>query len=403
MQLVVLPGLGGVILLWHGLERRRRGFLLLAGLLFGIAFAIKQPAVHYMLFGGILVLAVHLRESPRRWGSTAADLGMLTLGCVVPYLAVVGVMALTGRLAAFWFWTVEWPSEYATGVALSERLAYFTANFANLVRGEVLLWVLAGLGLVLTALRRQEPGRRLFLLLLFGFMFASVCTGFHFYPHYFVVLLAPVALSTGRFVTETGRWLHQRFRWPGAVLVPAFVFALAWGRAVHAWPAYYAHPDGPRILHLLYGANPFPESIRIGARIRELRQPGDRMVVFGSEPQLYLYADCAPASGHFFMYPLVDGGPHDDRLQDEMLGEVEAARPRFLVFVTATSSWLGQGPEKRLFPKIQALIDADYRVIGLVDIFSDTTLDYWGDDAAGRTARSPSAVYVFERRSAGAS
>jgi hypothetical protein len=95
---------------------------------------------------------------------------------------------------------------------------------------------------------------------------------------------------------------------------------------------------------------------------------------------------------------MVDGGPDNARLQSEMIEEVKADEPRFLLFVVNPSSWLNRISEIRIVDWMVEYVERHYDPIGIVDIFADHTVYKWNEDALGYKRRSSSAVYVFERR-----
>jgi hypothetical protein len=397
-QLMVLPALGGIYLLLGGLERRSRRLLFLAGLLFGAAFTIKQPAIHFMLFGGVTLLVHELRRTPREWRFLVGGGSVLVLGSVsLPALTVL-VLLLRGHFGAFWYWTFEWLIQFAALPDLGQRARYFEYMFGVLVEGQTLLWILAGLGILTTIPRRLPFEAKIFPYLLLVFMFAAVCTGLHFYPHYFVMVFPPIALFVGLSVRNLNEWLLARFAKRWLAVLPLLLFLFAWMEVIHDQPSYFTRPDFVGIMRGLYGTNPFPESVEIGRFIRERREEGDKMVIFGSEPQIYFYSGCEAASGHIHVYSMVDGGPDNARLQSEMIEEVKADEPRFLLFVVNSSSWLNRISEIRLVDWMVEYVERHYDPIGVVDIFADHTVYKWNQDALGYKRRSSSAVYVFERR-----
>ena len=46
-QILLVPALAGLLVLMGAIETHRRTLLLLSGLLLGVAFAIKQPAIYF--------------------------------------------------------------------------------------------------------------------------------------------------------------------------------------------------------------------------------------------------------------------------------------------------------------------------------------------------------------------
>ena len=84
---------------------------------------------------------------------------------------------------------------------------------------------------------------------------------------------------------------------------------------------------------LTYGTNPFPESLKIAQYLKEHTSSEDSIAVLGSEPQIYFYAHRHTATGYIYMYPLMEPQPYALRMQEEMIREIEASRPAYLVFV----------------------------------------------------------------------
>jgi hypothetical protein len=128
---------------------------------------------------------------------------------------------------------------------------------------------------------------------------------------------------------------------------------------------------------LVNGTNPFPESIKIAEYIRGQADPADKIAVLGSEPQIYFYAQRLSATGYIYTYALMEPQPYAHQMQEEMINEIEAARPRFLVLVVMTKSW-SAGPEsdQTIFRWADKYCDANYEEIGLINIF-DRGTDYY--------------------------
>jgi len=155
-------------------------------------------------------------------------------------------------------------------------------------------------------------------------------------------------------------------------------------------------PD--QISRLIYGRNPFPESVPIARYIREHTQPGDRVAVVGSEPQIYFYAGRRSATGYIYTYPLMELQPYATGMQQAMIREIESADPRYVVFVRAVGSWLvRENSDKTVFGWFEQY-QRDLKRVGVVDIPSrQETVYRWGDDAATYAPRSDVWLMIFER------
>ena len=118
-------------------------------------------------------------------------------------------------------------------------------------------------------------------------------------------------------------------------------FIIAWLQIIANRPDYFTNPNPTEILRKTYGSNPFPESVEIANYLKTIKQAGDKMVILGSEPQIPFYADIPMVTGDAFIYPLADGGKYSDTLRQKMIQQVEAEKPRFLIYVQSWLSWLG--------------------------------------------------------------
>jgi hypothetical protein len=99
-----------------------------------------------------------------------------------------------------------------------------------------------------------------------------------------------------------------------------------------------------------YSPNPFPESPEIARYIEANSAADDRIAVLGSEPQLFFYSKRKSATGHIYIYGLMEDQPYADLMQQEMIADIEAARPLYLVFVRVNYSWgFDDKSPKRLF------------------------------------------------------
>src|SRR5205814_5413822 len=90
---------------------------------------------------------------------------------------------------------------------------------------------------------------------------------------------------------------------------------------------------------MIYPESPFPESIRIAEYIREHTDPDDTIAVLGSEPQIYFYSKRHSATGYIYTYGLMEPQKYAQQMQEEMIQEIELARPKYFISVVTKSSW----------------------------------------------------------------
>ena len=397
---VVLAALAGTLALLVALERNKAPWYLTAGFLFGLAPVMKQPGAFFVLFG-LLFLLYHLRaiRPAASWIQTIRALAAYASGAALPLLAVGMWISGAGAFGRFWFWTVTYAREYGTMVPWSEAPSLFTNALFNVADGFSLLWCIAAAGLIALALAPRKPGQRTFLFLFTSCGFLALCPGFYFRQHYFITILPAAALAVGYGVDHAWRtgsavvWMPY-LRYAGIAL-----FTLAVAIGLYTERSYFFMDAPAALSRRFFSYNPFVESVEIAKFIRANSSEPDRIAIFGSEPQIYFYAKRHSATGHIYMYGMMEDHPYSLAMQKEMIREVEAARPRFVVFTSISGSWM-QNPKSNRFIStwLGEYWKEHYSLAGVVDILSDNETVYkWHDEAQAYTFQTPRRVYILER------
>jgi 4-amino-4-deoxy-L-arabinose transferase-like glycosyltransferase len=370
---LILPVVGGLLLL----DRRP----LVAGALFGIAILMKQHAIAFALFALVLLLA------RKRW----RDAALLFGGGAVVGAITAAILAIAGVFGRFWFWTIQYAREYVTSAAASDAADLFAFSVKSIFSYEPLLWILAAAGVVILFVderaRREWP-------FVVGFLVAAVAAilpGFYFRIHYFIVLLPVAAILIGIAVSAGSRVL------PRAIPPIAFVIAILATLGTQ-WNALFnmAPDDLSRALH---GDNPFAEAVEVATYVEEHTTPNERIAVVGSEPEIYFLSHRKSATGYIYTYPLMEHQPFAHRMQEEMIREIEAAKPRYLIMVGVKESWLAKPDSDRmLFEWVQKEVQRGWTLDGIVDIQQNGTRYAWGADAAAYQTRTRSVIQLFRRQ-----
>ncbi len=396
---VILAALGGVLLLLVGLDGRR-GALVWSGVLFGVAILAKQPGVFFLAFGALYLLWRRWREGVLVSSGTARELGLLLGGAAIPLALTFAALGLAGVFDKFWFWTIRYAREYTTELTLGQGLVEFRNQFVPIVGAAPLLWLIAAGSLFGFLLRRGRPQAAPFFVGFLAFSFLAVCPGLYFRQHYFVVFLPAVALLVGQAVARSAEVWRGPGHPPWLAAVPSAVVAVALGSGLWQQRELLFELSPFQVSRAFYGSNPFPESPEIARYIAAHTSPADRIAVVGSEPQIYFYSQRRSGTGYIYTYGLVENQPYARRMQEEMIREIEAARPEFLVFVNIWTSWLiRRGAPDLVFEWVRAYGQAHYEVRGLVEILpTGESRSLWGDTAAGVTPATGAHIVIGRRK-----
>ena len=331
---VVLAALGGTLLLLRAIDSRRWPALLLSGVLYGIAVLMKQHGALFVVFG-VLYLAWD-QWTRRREGWLPAVKSVATFLCGVSLpLALTGlILWRAGVFDKFWFWTFTYAHAYAREVPLSFGIFWFGQSFPDIVRPNLALWLIALAGLVLIWRRKEDRMAAVFASGFLLFSFLAVCPGFYFRPHYFVLMLPAIALLAGAAVGTSAKL------WPHASWLTYLVYVAALVFSVVRQQEYLFQISPLKITRAMDGGGPFPEAIQIGNYLRTHSNKDSRIAILGSEPEILFYAQRRSATGHIYMYGLMEDQPYALTMQKELIRDVENSQPDYVVFVTTATSWV---------------------------------------------------------------
>ena len=397
---VVVFAVAGMLLLLRTLKSGRILSVFWSGLLFGLAFVMKQPGVFFGIFGGLVILWHELRRSPLLIRHSVARLSMFSVGVLLPITIVVSLVSAAGVFQPFWFWVVNYAREYVVNPTGSYGWEAFKPNVLRILAAGGGIWILALAGVVVSLIRNNTRSAGLFGLAFLIASFATVCPGFYFRRHYFITVLPALALFAGAALEAI--WQALSASWSGnvrrtSVLIVVLVIAL--GPTVYLGESQFFRLSPDQVSRALYSANPFPESVEVGNYIREHSTPDARVAVIGSEPQIYFYSGRHSATGYIYMYPLMERQKYAAEMQQQAIREIEEAKPEFVVFVAVPWSWMQRSTSNiEILTWVEKYLQTDFEEVGLADIqANDRTVYRWGTQAVAAVPRSEYYVQVFKR------
>ena len=412
---VVLAALSGTWVLLMALEHsppgRLRPAILIgaSGLLFGLAFLMKQHGIFFGLFGAgylawvrrcewLAATSVLSRQSGVRRSRERAefdlegpaaragltqllwDLGWFALGWLLPYVLTCLVLWGAGVLPQFVFWTITYAGKYASAVSLVNAADMLRSGLSVVIGPNLLLWVLPGVGLLVmwweerlaaggsnpevrgpqSAIRNPQsevqsrkavsgiPSPRFFLMTFLFCSFASTCVGLYFRSHYFITLLPALALLTGVAVSRALHLLkHDQTIELFLALAILGLSVIAVGAALIGHGSVWLDMSASQATRSMFGSTLFTETARAADYVKSHASKGARVAVLGSEPEIYFLSGRRSASGHIYMYPLMEEHPYALKMQNELIGEIERARPEYVIYVDDELSWLPRGGSER--------------------------------------------------------
>ena len=154
---VVLPALVGLLLICKADDKIGYVRLLVGGLLFGLAFIIKQHGIFFPMFGALYLLYSGLRNKPIKWIKVIAAQIVFAAGAVTPFVLVCFFFWRNGTFDKFWFWTFTYARVYATAVPLDRVWELFIWPAGDIIEEGFTIWFLSIIGFfAVTVIKRYR-------------------------------------------------------------------------------------------------------------------------------------------------------------------------------------------------------------------------------------------------------
>ena len=243
----------------------------------------------------------------------------------VGWVLVFAYFAAVGRFAEFQEAVFAYNRDYA-GSVVQNLLATLLPNGAVVWTAAAYfpLLVVIGIGAVWIAVRRGGDDGRLLLAYLVGAWVAVGMPG-RLYPHYYQLLLPPLAIGTGWLIA---RALAAR----STPVVVAVAAAATLALTTRVYQSMVPVEDVPRLKFGGYGFD-LLETQRMGPWIAQHLRPGAAMYHWGAEPGVYFFARQPTPVSFVYNMPLTDRTERSRRYTAQVLSELAARRPELVVAV----------------------------------------------------------------------
>ena len=392
---VTLAALISIYLLLRASGTRRYWTFLSSGICAGLALIMKQPGVFFAAFG---LLCLVWRERQPKEGTLFPEVAVYCAGAVLPYLVTCLILLRAGVFQRFWFWTVSYARAYGSVLTAWQGLHEFANRMELQIEHAGVIWFLVVLGMSAFLWDRKIRQHSVFMLSLLGFSFLAASVGLYYRGHYFIVLYPALAMLAGVAVSSTSDWLSRLKLGKVAAVAPVALFVIAVAYALYADRQTYFTDSIHEACRRIYGTNPFPEAVEIGAYIRTNSDESARVAVLGSEPEIYFYAQRHSATGYIYTYPLTEEQAYSSTMQREFIREVESAAPEFVVYVLIEPSWLRHAHSDDLIFRWADLYTRDhYSLVGVADGGGNHDVYRWGMEVPAYRPRRSEIVLVYKR------
>jgi hypothetical protein len=380
-QLLLLPLMAGLGLLWQA-EGRWLHYAS-AGLCLGLAFIVKQPAAVFVVFA---VVAILLESGSMLQRILRA--GVLGACSLIPFGLVALYFSSQGRWADFWHWTYELPAQQST--KLSEVKTYLDYTIPVLLKDNWPLWI--G-GLVATGVlwRTNMPSKaKIWMTGLVVTGLGSTCIGAGFIPHYFVTAIPCLAAA----LAAVSWWAFQRSKTVGTALGIAIVWL-----PILLQFEYFLMPNMPKTIDKSYHWQGFAELQAIGKELKKRLQPGQKVAMLGSEPQMYGYTESEAFTPHLFLYPVMRNPKNQTQILEEYWQAFDLTVPDYVVIPINEASWGAKNfSEIPQFKQIWQKLTSQYEMIGRANVGQKPLNIVWDGALKGHQPPKVPPIFVFRKK-----
>jgi 4-amino-4-deoxy-L-arabinose transferase-like glycosyltransferase len=310
-----------------------------AGICAGLAVQTKQVGAALLLFFAADA-AWRFLTGPRdraSLGRGARSLALAGVGFAMVLAATLVLLAAQGALGAYaeaaWRNNLEYVGRRERDLAAI--LGQLGRVLRQVARWDLGLWGLGAATLAGVAVRTPAAAGGGMWLLLAGTLAAGLATG-GAYVHYYEPSLVPFAVGVG----GGSAWLARRALARGSGLrrvVPAALLAAAWSGPAHHLAASLADPDAA-VRAQVDRLPPMADAPAAAAYLSEVTRPGEPILVIGSEPQIYFYADRPSSSPMSHTYLLTGPYTFARAKRERFLAELAERGPRYVLLVALSTS-----------------------------------------------------------------
>ena len=376
---VILFAMGSFLLMMVALDNEDKRYLFLSGILLGMSVLIKQHAIFFWMFG--FFYFIYYKKQTECFADIFSKAPIFLTGTLIPVILVVFIYYVTGNFDEIWFWVVKYAFEYVSYIPPNEAIDNFADNFAPILSNNLWILFLSLLGVVSVCWDKTIRSKYAFFFGLLVFSFIAITPGFYFREHYFILLMPSLSMFAGIGACSFLKLSPTRHGLKFSFLLCALFIILV--TPLYTQKNIFFKMSNFELMRHTYDINPFSESIKLSAYIKEKTNTDDAIAILGSEPQVYYLSKRKSATRFIYMYPLTDEHRYGRVLQAEMIKELENSQPKYILFVNMRSSWMWNKKSSRLLKAWSpGYLEKKYKLCGVVSISWGEKPIYYFDDQA---------------------
>ncbi|MEO8085579.1 MAG: glycosyltransferase family 39 protein [Bacteroidota bacterium] len=392
----VLPAILLFISAWESKSQRKYFF---SGVLFGLAFLMKQPAFSFIIMATLLLVLLSAGNKPG-WKVFLKSLFSLGAGTSLPFLITAATLFVEGAGKNFMLFAFSYAKEYVSFLGLRDGWNGCLVALSSAVPPNLLLWVLVPLSIIMLLFTGQKM-MRIYRLVFFLFSFIAVSAGFYFRPHYFQFVLPAVAILAASVLSGWEPFWKKR-NGPVSKLqfftIPFLVIAILF--FVFNERSLFSIRTDEDFIRKIYHQDFFNATKKAGDFIAANSKPDSRIAIFGAEPEIWFYSKRLAASGYLYVYPLLENQKFAASMREQFYSEMEKSKPDIILYTSNEGTWYANPAiQEEMVKWMNSYRDTGFKRIALIDLpFNGETAYYWTEDTAIYPTNQENYIEIYKRK-----
>ena len=337
--------------------------LLGAGLIFTLAILTKQTSV---IFFPVLALLYYGNYADRNYKWT--HLWFFVIGGIIPLFLFAIIFTIHKSWDQVFFWLISYPSKYIASSDASNAMKNFLYFIKRITLFQITSFIFCFTALSIFLVKAWNK-KHLWLIIYMLISCLSILPGFRFYGQYWQLIWPPLALITALAPAT----LSQKPKW--LITVPLLVMVGVVADIIIKKDYYF---NGKYTINYqkLYYQNPFDAIKKLSLYAKRQMNSEDKFMVFGSEPQAYLYAEKASPTPHIFMSMLSKHGKTFEDFTEDVQKTLNLEKPNYVLFNIFPFSWsITKDENDAIFSESYQNVVANYDAIASFSL-ADNTYSY---------------------------
>ena len=160
---------------------------------------------------------------------------------------------------------------------------------------------------------------------------------------------------------------------------------------------YYFIRGKSKEVEKLFSGNPFEPIRKLSRYARDQMKPDETLMMFGSEPQVYLYAEQPAPTRHVFMAMLSEDHEKTPAYAEEVMVDLREKKPTYVLFNVFPYSWgITKNSNRELYTDSYLYVKNQYSPVATYDMNQHRYL--YASDGATIDVNQPNQVILFKHR-----